>query len=107
MLENSQDLFGGFGSDPHEYRSDLVTVARKRYAEFLGHDGITPNDMVVIGDSPRDIECAHANNVPCVAVTTGIFDREKLTSADCILEGFKDISESVSAIIKTNRKLNE
>ena len=44
---------GGFGSDPHEKRSDLVKIATERA-------GFTPNDpgVYVIGDTWRDIKAA-------------------------------------------------
>nr|XP_002130589.1 uncharacterized protein LOC100181103 [Ciona intestinalis] len=104
-LENTDELFGAFGSDPHDQRSDLVTVAKARYSEFLGHKNITPNDMIVIGDSPKDIECAHANNVPCLAVATGMFKTDQLQTADCVLENFQNVDETVRAIVETIRKI--
>lgn len=100
--ETGTHLFGAFGSD-HGNRSHLVKIAQERYEKILGGK-ISPNDMVIIGDSPKDIACAHANNVPCVAVTTGVHCKEDLETADYLLSnGFENIEESIKAILETRR----
>jgi len=76
---------GGFGSD-HEDRSELPGIARRR-AGSDGRDGWTPyprEQTVVIGDTPRDVACAHADGVRCVAVATGPFPAEALRGADAV-----------------------
>ena len=70
---------GGFGSD-HEDRTELPAVARRRAG---GRDGAYPRERtVVIGDTPRDIACARADGVRCLAVATGPFTAEELRDAD-------------------------
>jgi phosphoglycolate phosphatase-like HAD superfamily hydrolase len=64
--------FGGFGSD-HEERARLIEVGAQRGAARLG----LPRErcrVVVIGDTPRDVEAARAIGADCVAVATGGFD---------------------------------
>ncbi len=39
---------------------------------------------IVIGDTPRDIACARADGVRCVAVTSGPFGAEDLRGADAV-----------------------
>ncbi|CAK8694318.1 unnamed protein product [Clavelina lepadiformis] len=95
-------IMGAFGSD-HGVRSKLVEIAKERYCKHLGVPDIDPNDMVVIGDSPKDISCAHDNGVPCVAVTTGIYSSKDLEDADYVLDGFNNLDESVEAIVETCR----
>ncbi|XP_076802301.1 uncharacterized protein LOC143446525 [Clavelina lepadiformis] len=95
-------IMGAFGSD-HGVRSKLVEIAKERYCKHLGVPDIEPNDMVVIGDSPKDISCAHDNGVPCVAVTTGIYSSKDLEDADYVLDGFNNLDESVEAIVETCR----
>ncbi len=76
---------GGFGSD-HEDRTELPGIARRR-AGSDGPDGWAPyprEQTVVIGDTPRDIACAHADGVRCVAVATGPFAVEELREADAV-----------------------
>ena len=59
---------GGFGTDSED-RAALPRIARKR----AGHDGVAhPRPRtIVIGDTPRDIACARADELRCFAVTTG------------------------------------
>ena len=40
---------------------------------------------MLIGDTPRDIACAHADGVRCIAVTTGPFAADELTAADVVV----------------------
>jgi phosphoglycolate phosphatase len=64
--------FGGFGCD-HEARGELLRVGARRGADQLG----TPLErcrVIVIGDTPRDVEAAHAIGADCLAVATGSFD---------------------------------
>ena len=70
---------GGFGSDAED-RAMLPGIARKR----AGHDGIAfpRKRTIVIGDTPRDIACARADDVRCFAVATGPFGIDKLSGAD-------------------------
>lgn len=70
---------GGFGSDAED-RTLLPPIARRR----AGADGIpfARERTIVIGDTPRDIACARADGVRCLAVATGPYDAEQLRDAD-------------------------
>ena len=70
---------GGFGSDSED-RTDLPHIARKR----AGRNGVAhPRaDTIVIGDTPRDILCARADGVRCLAVATGPYGVDELAAAD-------------------------
>jgi phosphoglycolate phosphatase-like HAD superfamily hydrolase len=72
---------GGFGSDSED-RAALPRIARKR----AGHDGVSHprGRTIVIGDTPRDIACALADDLRCFAVTTGPHSAEELTGADAV-----------------------
>lgn len=61
--------FGGYGSD-HEDRAELLARGAARGREKLGDARAA---VVVIGDTPRDIEAAHAIGATCIAVATGRF----------------------------------
>jgi phosphoglycolate phosphatase-like HAD superfamily hydrolase len=41
---------------------------------------------VVIGDTPRDIACARADDVRVAAVTTGMFGPQELADADAVVD---------------------
>jgi phosphoglycolate phosphatase-like HAD superfamily hydrolase len=68
---------GAFGSDSED-RAALPAIARRR----AGH--ASRAETIVIGDTPRDIACAQADGVRCIAVTTGPFGAEDLASADAV-----------------------
>jgi len=70
---------GGFGSDAEE-RAELPAVARARAG------GWARERTVVIGDTPRDIACARADEVRVAAVATGLFSVEQLADADAVVD---------------------
>jgi phosphoglycolate phosphatase-like HAD superfamily hydrolase len=73
---------GGFGSDSED-RAALPPIARRR----AGTPGSPfPRERtIVIGDTPRDIACAHADGLRCVAVATGPFSEAELADADAVV----------------------
>jgi phosphoglycolate phosphatase-like HAD superfamily hydrolase len=90
---------GAYGSDPHERRSDLVAVARKRAAAKYGE----PTGAVLVGDTPLDVEAAHEAEARAVAVMTGFADREAMvqSSPEALLEDLSDTAAAVTAITST------
>jgi len=72
---------GGFGSDAED-RAALPAIARRR-AGIVGFPH-PRGQTVVIGDTPRDIACARADEVRCVAIATGPFAAEQLQEADAV-----------------------
>jgi len=60
---------GAFGSD-HEDRNQLARIALERGSERLGLP-VSGEEVVVIGDTRADIECARAIGARCLAVATG------------------------------------
>jgi phosphoglycolate phosphatase len=65
--------FGGF-SDHFPVRSELVGNAAVKARELAGAQA----SVCVVGDTPRDIEAAHANGLPVIAVATGHFTFDEL-----------------------------
>jgi phosphoglycolate phosphatase-like HAD superfamily hydrolase len=96
-LERWLDLeVGAYGSDPHEERSDLVAVARRRAADKYSD----PTGAVLVGDTPLDVRAAHDAGARAVAVATGFADPETLRASrpDAYLEDFSDTAAAVAAI---------
>ena len=87
---------GAYGSDPHEERSDLVAVARRRAAEKYSE----PTGAVLVGDTPLDVRAARDAGARAVAVATGFADPEALRASrpDAYLEDFGDTAAAVAAI---------
>jgi phosphoglycolate phosphatase len=65
--------FGGF-SDRFPVRSELVGNAALKARELAGIGA----SVCVVGDTPRDVEAAHANGLPVIAVATGHFSFDEL-----------------------------
>jgi phosphoglycolate phosphatase-like HAD superfamily hydrolase len=87
---------GAYGSDPHERRSDLVAVARRRAAAKYGE----PTGAVLVGDTPLDVRAAKEAGARAVAVAGGFADHEALRASDpdAFLESLVDTAAAVAAI---------
>jgi phosphoglycolate phosphatase-like HAD superfamily hydrolase len=78
--------FGAYASAGVQ-RADIVRRAIERGEAMLGRD--VPNtEISVVGDTPRDIEAAHAAGCTAIAVATGHYDAKALrdAGADHVLE---------------------
>ncbi|MFM1767835.1 MAG: Phosphoglycolate phosphatase [Verrucomicrobiota bacterium] len=67
---------GGFGDD-HEDRNEIARVARERGEHRLG-GRLRGEEVLVIGDTPRDVECARAIGARVLAVATGGYSLDQL-----------------------------
>jgi phosphoglycolate phosphatase-like HAD superfamily hydrolase len=90
---------GAFGDD-HGDRNHLVPVAleRARARGLPPHVG-APH-VIVIGDTPRDVACAHAHGARSVAVATGEYSAERLeqAGADVVFEDLRDTDAVLDAL---------
>ncbi|NMA47367.1 MAG: HAD hydrolase-like protein [Lentisphaerae bacterium] len=69
-------------------------------AEVLRREGIAPDNAVFVGDRRYDIEAAHDNGMPCVAVTYGYGSNDELSqaNADAIADAPADIPAAIRAL---------
>ena len=81
--------FGGFGSDA-ENRTELVRRAAHNGSRLAGVT-IDPNDIFVIGDTPRDIVAGREAGYRTVGVATSDYSTEDLSAAgaDLVLSDFE------------------
>lgn len=88
---------GAFGGDTLD-RNSLFAVALDRVQAVHGAR-VPPSDVVVIGDTPFDVEVARAGGARSVAVATGSHDRAALAAsgADVVLEDLTDRDASLAA----------
>jgi phosphoglycolate phosphatase-like HAD superfamily hydrolase len=88
--------FGAYGSDS-AHRPDLPAVAVAR-ARALG---IRVEGVVVVGDTPRDVECGALSGARTVAVATGDYGEAELRSAGAsvVLSDLTDTRAAVHAIL--------
>jgi phosphoglycolate phosphatase len=69
-------MTGAFGDDHHD-RNHLAKIARQRGNGVLRRD-LRDDEILVIGDTPLDIECGRAINARILAVATGGSNLEQL-----------------------------
>jgi phosphoglycolate phosphatase len=70
---------GAFGSDDED-RNKLLPVAVRRFEELL-KEKLAIEESIVIGDTPRDVECAHMYGAICIGVATGPYSFDELVEA--------------------------
>ena len=98
-LEQWFDLdVGAYGSD-HADRTELVPIARAKAARQYGRQ-FDPDETWVIGDTPRDLDCARAGGARCLLVATGRYGFEELSvlDADVVLGDLSDV-DGVMALL--------
>lgn len=72
--------FGGFGSDAPA-RPDIVRAAIAKATRFVGRE-LRPQECLIVGDTPKDVEAAQAVGCPSVAVASHKFTREQLAATN-------------------------
>lgn len=90
-------VIGAFGNEsPH--RADLTRLARRRAGAHLGRQ-LDGAELIVIGDTPADIQAARAIDAVAVAVCTGYAERDSLIGSgpDFLLADLSTFSELVLA----------
>jgi phosphoglycolate phosphatase len=71
--------FGGYGSDATD-RGELTRIALRRATMVYG-EPLAPAQAIVVGDTPHDVEGAHAAGIACVGVGSHHFTVEQLRDA--------------------------
>ena len=95
--------FGAFGSDFPD-RNLLPPLALKRANKYLNNKVFYPGNTIIIGDSPRDVECAQKNNIVSIAVTTGFSDRDELSKCnpDHLFDNLSDNTQIINILTALN-----
>lgn len=98
-LDPDRFTVGAFGSD-HEHRPELPAIAQQRVRDELGID-VAGGDVVVIGDTPADIECARGIAARAIGVATGRFPVDELErhGAVAVFADLTDTGAVVRAIL--------
>jgi phosphoglycolate phosphatase len=89
--------FGGYGSDATD-RGEITRVALHR-ANLVYGEPLSPAQAIAVGDTPHDVEGAHAAGIECVGVGSHHFSVEQLREAGAdyaigSLEEFDSVSRS-------------
>ena len=90
---------GAYGCD-NEVRNALPAIAVGRATEHWGV-AFPSRDVVIIGDTPRDVACGRHHGTRTVAVATGRFDARTLgdTGADVVLEDLAKTERALEALL--------
>ena len=91
--------WGAFANDSAD-RNELVAIARSRAETYdIPSDAIAR--VIVIGDTPHDIECARVAGAKSIAVATGGFTIEQLkeAGADEVLQDLSDTQAVLALLI--------
>jgi phosphoglycolate phosphatase len=82
--------FGGYGSDSGD-RIELTKCALARGERLLG-EALDPKQVIVVGDTPKDLDAAHGAGCVALGVATGHYSREQLeeAGADVVLDTLRD-----------------
>jgi phosphoglycolate phosphatase-like HAD superfamily hydrolase len=98
-VDPSRFKVNAFGSD-HELRPELPAVAQRRASELLGRD-IEGNRLVVIGDTPADIQCGEEIGARAIGVATGRYSVAQLARYNpyAVFESLADTEAVLKAIL--------
>jgi phosphoglycolate phosphatase-like HAD superfamily hydrolase len=83
------------------HRRELPVVAMAQYATHTGRT-IAPHDVVIIGDTVHDIDCAKANGCRSLAVATGVGTADELAARepDLLVGDLSDTSSILAWLLK-------
>ena len=94
---------GGFGDDATDRRG----VARASFEDMVRRTGVdfVAADVVVVGDTENDVDCARANGFRAIAVDTGWAEPGGLTAArpDALFADLTDTDAVLRAIFENRR----
>jgi phosphoglycolate phosphatase len=71
--------FGGYGSDSPD-RAEVTRIALQRAAVVYG-EAINAKQAIAVGDTPLDVEGAHAAGIKCVGVASHKYGKAQLQEA--------------------------
>jgi len=88
-----------FGSD-HEHRPELPAIAQRRAGEHLGR-AVAGEKVIVIGDTPADIECGRELGARAIGVASGHYSVEELWKHDpyAVFPSLKDTQKILGTIL--------
>lgn len=100
---NKYFSFGAFGSDDED-RNKLLPYAIRRFHKIYNKE-VNFSDCVVIGDTPRDIDCAKPYGAYCIAVATGPYTAEHLQDAGAhvVMKNLSNTSELMRVLESFSR----
>ncbi|RMF58155.1 MAG: HAD family hydrolase [Calditrichaeota bacterium] len=95
---------GAFGSDSLN-RDHLPPLARQRASEHY-RTTFHPENIWIIGDTPKDIQCSKVNHFKSLAVATGGWSVRELSQyqPDLVFDNLKNTKRVLTAILEHNHQ---
>jgi len=92
-------VVGAFGTD-HELRPELPAIAQQRARDLLGVD-VPGSRIVIIGDTPADVECGRDIGARAIGVASGRYSVDDLLAhgAAAVFEDLCDTEAVMRAIL--------
>ena len=83
---------GAFGCE-RPARNDLAAIARERGSRLLGRE-LAGEEILIIGDTPKDIACGKSIGARVLAVATGAYTQEELEwhEADLVVQDLSGVT---------------
>lgn len=94
-LDGARFVLGAYGSD-RERRDELPAIAIER-ARPHSDTQLAGQDVVVIGDTPRDMTCGRALGVRAIGVATGRYSTDTLAAAGAHVS-LPDLSDTAAVL---------
>jgi len=84
-------VLGAFGDD-HACRDQLATIAKGRGESFLGRE-LVGDEVLIVGDTLHDIQCARSIEAVCLAVATGgvSLDALQVANPDYLVQSLAEV----------------
>lgn len=94
-LDMGRFRVNAFGSDD-EVRGALPAIAHRRMCDVFGIE-LAGRDVVVIGDTPADVDCGRSLGARAIAVATGRYSVEQLRAHEPFAV-FDDLSDTAAVL---------
>ena len=103
-LTEHLDLEVASFGDNHLVRAELVEVSRGRAATRDGP--VDSGAVILVGDTPLDVEAAHVSGAKAVGVATGVYSAADLSAAGAhaVVPDLRDTAALVKAVLAVGRR---
>jgi phosphoglycolate phosphatase-like HAD superfamily hydrolase len=100
-LDPSSFRVGAYGSDS-AHRPNLPAIAAERARPFFGGRAPAGHEVVIVGDTPSDVQCGAGIGARAIAVATGRWSRADLLACGpyAAFEDLSDTDAVVRAIVE-------
>jgi phosphoglycolate phosphatase-like HAD superfamily hydrolase len=76
------------------------TTKKQKFASIVKNSGLKPTEIIIIGDSPEEVELGKSVGVTSIAVTGGHYNRARLVNAHptFLISNLREVVEIIQKI---------